>query len=298
MSSDAQPAMLLGEGDSYDGVILDPSQLPDSPEQFKSNLEYSIETWKVSKRRGIWLKIPTPKANLIPIAASHGFEFHSAEPGWVLLTRWLPQTENKLPPGASHQVGVGAFVLNEHRQILMVQEKTGPAGGGRQIWKLPTGLVQTGEDITEAAQREVMEETGIEATFQSLLLMRQSHAWTSAGKSDMFFVLALHPSPGQADSIKIQEDEIAAAKWMDLEEFKNNSFMLSRPMLKQIMDVCNRYVENGGRGGLVGRRLASGRRSGRDDLLFWGEEERGVGGGKEDDMWIGFDGKKSDQSKY
>lgn len=38
-----------------------------------------------------------------------------------MLTRWLPPTENKLPPNASHQVGVGAFVMNERREVLVVQ---------------------------------------------------------------------------------------------------------------------------------------------------------------------------------
>ncbi len=38
-----------------------------------------------------------------------------------MLTRWLPACENKLPPNASHQVGVGAFVLNERREVLVVQ---------------------------------------------------------------------------------------------------------------------------------------------------------------------------------
>lgn len=43
-----------------------------------------------------------------------------------MLTRWLPASENKLPPNASHQVGVGAFVLNERREVLVVQ--VGEAG--------------------------------------------------------------------------------------------------------------------------------------------------------------------------
>lgn len=40
---------------------------------------------------------------------------------YLMLTHWLPDTENKLPPNASHQVGVGAFVLNERREVLVVQ---------------------------------------------------------------------------------------------------------------------------------------------------------------------------------
>ena len=60
-----------------------------------------------------------------------------------MLTRWLPSSENKLPPNASHQVGVGAFVMNERREVLVVQERSGPLRG-QGVWKMPTGLVQVG----------------------------------------------------------------------------------------------------------------------------------------------------------
>lgn len=39
------------------------------------------------------------------------------------------------------QVGIGAFVLNERREVLVVQEKLGPLRG-TGVWKMPTGLVQ------------------------------------------------------------------------------------------------------------------------------------------------------------
>lgn len=60
---------------------------------------------------------------------------------YVMLTLWLPDTENKLPPNASHQVGVGAVVMNQQREILVVQEGSGPLRG-KGVWKMPTGLVQ------------------------------------------------------------------------------------------------------------------------------------------------------------
>ena len=53
-----------------------------------------------------------------------------------------------------------------------------------------TGLVRAGEDSTAAAAREGMEETGVEAKFEAVLAMRQSHK-AAFGKSDMFFVVAL-----------------------------------------------------------------------------------------------------------
>ena len=62
---------------------------------------------------------------------------------------------------------------------------------GRQgVWKLPTGLVNAGEDVTTAAEREVAEETGVTARFAAVLALRQAHGF-AFGKSDLFFLTAL-----------------------------------------------------------------------------------------------------------
>ena len=50
------------------------------------------------------MKIPLSHAALVPVAASQGFEYHHAEPGYVMMTRWLSSSANKLPANASHQV--------------------------------------------------------------------------------------------------------------------------------------------------------------------------------------------------
>ena len=44
-----------------------------------------------------------------------------------------------------------------------MQEKRGPLRG-MNVWKMPTGLCSAGEDIGDAAEREVLEETGVKAT--------------------------------------------------------------------------------------------------------------------------------------
>lgn len=49
---------------------------------------------------------------------------------YVMLTKWLPDTPSTLPPNASHQVGVGAFVLNEQREVREQGARCGAAGGG------------------------------------------------------------------------------------------------------------------------------------------------------------------------
>jgi hypothetical protein len=130
-----------------------------------------VQAWRAQAIKGVWLKLPTTLSHLVPLAVGHGFEYHHAEKGYVMMTAWLPETSDTLPPNASHQVGIGAVVSNSHREILVVKERSGPAAA-LDIWKLPTGLLNTGEDYSEAAVREVKEET------VRPLLVRCSVAWS------------------------------------------------------------------------------------------------------------------------
>ena len=61
-----------------------------------------------------------------------------------MMTKWLPTNRpDTLPPNASHQVGVGAIVVNSEGRVLVVQEANGPLKG-QGVWKMPTGLVHAG----------------------------------------------------------------------------------------------------------------------------------------------------------
>ena len=55
------------------------------------------------------------------------------------------------------RVGVGAVVIHEGR-ILLVKRASPP---GKGFWAIPGGLVELGETVREAAERELLEETGI-----------------------------------------------------------------------------------------------------------------------------------------
>jgi len=261
--------------DTYNGVTLEVSTLPQElisdTQIFAIHLNNAISFWKSEGKRGIWLKISTQFAHLIPVsclknmllfimrfihlreygpfaptqaATKVGFDFQYAEKGRVILTAWLPEdTESRLPHGPTHQIGIGALVLHPITgRMLVVQEKRGPAAA-RKLWKMPTGLADPGEDVTDAAVREVKEETGLDVEFDHVVCIRQAHAGHEAfNKSDMFFVCQLRLSPKYSNDLKSgieielkpQEEEIADAKWVDMEEFFKQPLWTSSPLYNEM----------------------------------------------------------------
>ena len=62
----------------------------------------------------------------------------------------------------------GGVVVNEKDEVLCIREKyVGDLKHAySQLWKLPGGHVDPGEDLGTAVEREVSEETNIKATFK------------------------------------------------------------------------------------------------------------------------------------
>eukprot|EP01038_Epipyxis_sp_PR26KG_P012498 gene12498-16766_t len=249
--------------DKYNGVIIKSTELVAlSDEEFTDKLNLSLKFWKYYERRGIWLKIPIEKSSFIPIAVSNNFVFHHAEKEFVMLTNWLSEDENKLPPNASHQVGIGCVVIHNDK-ILLVQEKNGPLKG-TGVWKLPTGLCDLGEDITAAAVREVYEETGVRAEFDRILCFRQLHN-SLFGKSDLFFVCVLKPVTCELNP---QESEILKCEWLDPDMLFEQPFFKTRTLMVKINSIIKSYIENPNQPHIVSGTFPIGFRPGANDLYF------------------------------
>lgn len=170
VSTESEAKRLVGTNDPYGGVIVHINE-PMDPATFLSLITSSIAHWKLQGKKGVWIKLPLDRVNLVEAAVKEGFWYHHAEPDYLMLVYWIPQTPHTLPANATHRVGIGAFVINPNREVLVVQENSGLLRG-TGVWKFPTGVVDEGEDICAAAVREVKEETGIDSEFVEILAFR------------------------------------------------------------------------------------------------------------------------------
>jgi len=216
------------------------------PAEFGVQLNAAVEAWRKQGRRGLWLRVPSVLAHLIDPAIMVGFDFHHAKPGYVMLTKWLPSTPSGLPLYPHHQIGVGGMVLDEAgTRVLCIQELSGVTAGMQDFWKLPGGLVDPGEDLSDAAAREIFEETGVRTVFECVATVRETHSGPF-NCTDLYAicVMRLDASYGsQLPKPVPQESEIAAAEWRDLKDFLESRYYargLYGSLLKTAADVAVR----------------------------------------------------------
>lgn len=107
------PSVIKYRDDSYDGVIIDSVDLPNTLTDFSTMLDDSLQNWRELGKRGVWLKIPINKISYAVAARDLGFAMHHAEKEYLMMTHWLSSDDNTLPPNASHQIGVGCIVVDD-----------------------------------------------------------------------------------------------------------------------------------------------------------------------------------------
>ena len=201
----AVAAPLTAKGDTYNGKLINPTDVSGcvSADEFGSRLKASVDLWRAEGRNGIWLELAEPnlRRGFLAAALNLGFELHHAEKDHVTLTYFIPGEKGKantLPGYSTHTVGVGALCMNSKNEVLVVQEKSGPAARYK-LWKMPTGMVDSREDACDAAKREVLEETGVEVEVLQMVGMREAHmsraagSYNVTGRSNLFCVFLCRP---------------------------------------------------------------------------------------------------------
>ena len=107
---------------------------------------------------------------------------------------------------------ISGCVIIRDNKILMVKEAKKKCYGQ---WNYPAGHVDEFEKITDAAIREVFEETGCKVKLKGVLpivsldLEKETH------------ILVRFMADILEENIKFDKDEILEVKWIDIEEIKN-----------------------------------------------------------------------------
>jgi 8-oxo-dGTP pyrophosphatase MutT (NUDIX family) len=203
--------------DQFGGVIVDSERLPDDA-SFAAVLDHSLKTWKAEGFRLVWLKASIERAAIIPVATAAGFQFHHSNESDLMMTCRLVE-EAFVPTHATHYIGVGGVVINARRELLVVCEKHRRTS--QRYYKLPGGALHAGEHLADAVVREVLEETGVHAKFESLVCFRHWHGYRY-GKSDIYFVCRLSPL---SEDVTIQAEEIEECLWMPVDEYLNHELV-------------------------------------------------------------------------
>lgn len=107
---------------------------------------------------------------------------------------------------------ISGCVIMRDNKILMVKEAKKKCYGQ---WNYPAGHVDEFEKITDAAIREVFEETGCKVKLKGVLPI------VSLDLEKETRILVRFTADILEENIKFDKDEILEVKWIDVEEIKN-----------------------------------------------------------------------------
>jgi 8-oxo-dGTP diphosphatase len=125
-----------------------------------------------------------------------------------------------------------AGVVSYKNKWLVVKKKY---GGLKGQWSFPAGFVDEGETIDEAIIREVIEETGIEATIEGVLGIR-----TGVIKDTISDNMIVFEMKAESKDLKVDARELEEAVFLDKQELvedPDSSLMIHYFLNKQGLKV-------------------------------------------------------------
>jgi ADP-ribose pyrophosphatase YjhB (NUDIX family) len=204
--------MLEVKEDIYNGWIVKRESIAQSSVIFREALEQLLVTAKEQQKLLIWIDLTSKQSQHIAIALEMGFEFHNCEATRTILT-YRVEEEAYIPVAPTHTVGVGAVVINDKNELLMVRDRIHTS---RSLYKLPGGMLEPSQSLEEGVVRELWEETGIKGEVIKMVSLLNSHPFTF-NKSNMYIVFQLEALTTEINVVDTGEIEFAL--WMPLEEF-------------------------------------------------------------------------------
>jgi ADP-ribose pyrophosphatase len=134
-------------------------------------------------------------------------------------------TDEVLMPGGhwanrdymAHIGAVGVVALDEADRVVLVQQYRHPIGV--RLWELPAGLIDVaGEDLVDAAARELAEEADLTASDWRLLLDVHPTPGSSNEIIRLFLARGLAPVPAAERHVRVGEEAELVTATIDLDE--------------------------------------------------------------------------------
>lgn len=124
---------------------------------------------------------------------------------------------------------VGAIILNEKNEVLIMSRKTDDFMGG--IDELPSGNMEQGENIYDSLIREVKEETNLDVVNVKLYIGSFDYISGKGKKARQYnFVLDVKNT---GNIILTEHDEY---KWLTIEEIRKSNKITDE--VKYILEIC------------------------------------------------------------
>lgn len=128
------------------------------------------------------------------------------------------------PPAPPRPIAATIATLIQDGQVLLVR-RANPPDAGR--WGFPGGKIEQGETVSDAALRELSEETGIKAEAQRIFTAIDVFEQSSNGAPGRHFIL-IAVLCRWVSGQPVAGDDALEARWFDLEELEKGEIALSR----------------------------------------------------------------------
>ena len=140
---------------------------------------------------------------------------------------------SKIYPDAP-RVAVGAVVMHEDK-VLLVLRNQAPAKG---MWAIPGGSVELGETMKRAAEREIMEETGLRIRAGEVIYAFDTiHTDPQGGVQYHYVILDLLAELLDPDQPLRPADDVRDAAWFSLVDLSKPDLPISPTTLALLQNI-------------------------------------------------------------